>query len=163
MPVFITGMTAYYLLPTARDLHRGFRFFAAIGFVTLTALSVALWSFGGLSFALIPAISGLAFVCLLAWLKDSKHQSKILCRVGKVSFSMYVFHFVFAIYIVPKVLKIYLGSLNPDLLLALAFTIVSVLTYLVARFTEGAIEARGIRLGSQIIAKSKTPNAMASL
>lgn len=119
----------------------------------LTAVSLYMWYLNyDYLFSFIPFVSGFSFVFLIELFKkiDFLNHS-LLIRIGKVSYSMYIIHFIFAFQLVswlsPK-LTPFLGSQN---LLLILFVIVVWASYLVALLIEKYIEKPCIEYGRKII------------
>lgn len=156
LPVFILGIIAYFL-HSKRNTHLvhsiiSSRVISALGFLFFSTTALLLLKANAqLLPAIIPTISAVSFLFLLNWLKAAKRQSQILCQIGTVSYSMYVFHFLFAWILIPIIFREFHHMLNPDIELLLAFSLASTLTFLVALFTQQAIEAKGISAGARLI------------
>ena len=154
LPVFFLGIIAYFLRGHKYvNLIISFRVLSAFGFLFFSAMSLLLMrSEIPLLFTATPTVSAVSFVFLLYWLKTAKRQSGILCKIGIVSYSMYVFHFLFAWNLVPSIIGRFSHILSPDILLVLAFPLAGALTFLVSLITEQTIEKNGISTGARLIA-----------
>ena len=151
LPVFGIGLLAYFVneegvaarLPPA---------WYGLGCLVFAALTLLLWGFEQpLLFALIPSSAALSFLCLLQLLRVLPLKLNALCRAGQVSYSMYVFHFLFAWYAVPA--GVAPLALPPALSLALSFALTLAGTFTVAVWSERWVEARGVALGRRCIAR----------
>jgi peptidoglycan/LPS O-acetylase OafA/YrhL len=153
LPVFLTGMVVFYSHQSAGfGQSRATIWKLGAGFFICSALTVLLWKSGiGFAFAVIPFTSGLAFSFLLNLLRAMPTSIGWLCKTGRVSYSMYIFHFVFAFQFVRVFMKIMPTFVPANLVLIINFVLISVLSYIVAVITERHIEAWGIRLGSTFI------------
>jgi len=117
-----------------------------------TALTLLLWRLRQpWLFAVIPATAALSFFALLQLLRSARRLPRWLCRVGSVSYSMYVFHFVLAWTVVPWLLQELQATIGPQMQLLLSLPLVVAGTFAVAVFSERFIEARGIALGQRLI------------
>lgn len=109
---------------------------------------------------LMPWLCGLGFAAALAW-----HSSRpgwwmnALAVVGRRSFSMYIFHFLFAMQGAAWVLKHLGHRLPPTALFGLLSLLVAGGSFAIASVTEPAIEQRGIRLGRALVARLARPTA----
>ena len=101
----------------------------------------------------LPVIAGISFVFLLNILKESKYSNRFLTEIGQVSYSMYIFHFMFAWYLVPGIGLILKKGILPELLLVCSITLVTQLTFASAKLSQKYIEAPGIWVGKTLISK----------
>jgi len=152
LPVFVLGIITYFLHKQFAHPMLYSRSISVFGFLFFSGIAVWLLNVkGDWQAAIIPIASAISFVFLLNWLKTLSVNSRIICKVGEVSYSMYVFHFIFAWLMVPTILSKlpYVG--NSDIELLIAFLLTSILTFLVAIITQKFIEARGISIGARAI------------
>lgn len=154
-PVFLLGITLFFVhqldhqnscLPASRLLQLS-------GFVLSTACALLLWKFEiDLSFAVIPTVSGVSFWFLLNLLRSGFLDLKVLQRIGRVSYSMYIFHFVSVWYFLEAIKPIVLAPYWPPVIFLLfSFLAVCGVTYLVAVVSERIIESKGIALGRRAL------------
>ena len=101
----------------------------------------------------LPVIAGISFVFLLNILKELKYSNIFLVEIGRVSYSMYIFHFMFAWYLVPGIGLTLKKGILPELLLVCSIFLVTRLTFAVAKFSQNYIEVPGIWLGKTLISK----------
>jgi peptidoglycan/LPS O-acetylase OafA/YrhL len=151
LPVFFIGIGYYFIIK-----HNSFNYNWMIDlavFIFLTILSMYLWHIIKINylFSVIPFISGLSFVFLIeVFRKIDFLNNKLLVRIGRVSFSMYIIHFIFAHHISGFILKV----INPSnsLFLLFLFFITSVLgSFSLALLSQKYIEVPFIKLGKKII------------
>jgi peptidoglycan/LPS O-acetylase OafA/YrhL len=153
-PAFALGAAAYFLCRDRPDWCGSSWRPLAMAFGIITVIAVVMWLLDfALLFTIIPAVSALSFVFLLNWLRIGRVRLPFLQAVGKVSFSLYILHFLFAYYAVPSLLRALQLHVNPELTLLFAFALVFAFTWPLAIFTEQTIEARGITIGKKIIAR----------
>lgn len=151
LPVFGLGFLAWFAQQDARvapwpHWARG------LVLVGATALTLALWRLREpWLFALIPAAAAVSFVALLQLLRGATWLPRWLCRVGSVSYSMYIFHFVFAWMVVPWLLRGRLDGLGPAATLAVSLVVVLAGTFAIAWLSERFVEAGGIAWGRRLI------------
>ncbi len=158
LPVFLLGMTLYFSgrQGVVQPHRRGMAVNAA-AFALLTALGFVLWSVGGLAFALIPTVAGLSFVFLVRLVRDVPAlRPRTIRRIGQVSYSMYIFHFIFASYLVSAIAQRTLTSANPYVAFVLSYLVVVACTFGVALLSERHIERHGIALGKRLIDRINT-------
>lgn len=168
LPVFLTGISFYFLnnhgvWPVRSALTN------LLYFLFFTFLAMLLWKYpSGYQFSLIPFISGISFVFLVKIFEIMPSVNLVgLQEIGKMSYSMYIFHFLFAHKAAVLVnhqflLEDILGG-NTTLIVYYIFTVI--LSFLLAKITERMIEHRFIRIGGNIIkhriTKSSTGLAVA--
>ena len=167
LPVFLLGMTIFFFHKDGSYA----RFITSIpaqtaGFVLSTACVLALWKLkANWVFAFTPTVAGISFMFLLNLLRAVPNHCKPLHAIGKASYSMYIFHFIFAFYLIPAAIKLVHPQVAPDLILLTSFVLVSGFTFAVATVTERLVEGKGIALGNAIITRlhSKYPLAESSI
>ena len=161
IPVFMLGILAYFL-----TINRVFEKIPTIVNVlflgAFAALTVTLWhgylypvhpiNLSPSRFMFIPFTAGLAFVFLYDIFAKHKFLNlPILRRIGQVSYSMYLLHFMFAWY-AADYLNRWLGSTGrPIYLFALYYILTITFSLTVGVISERFIEKPGIRLGKRII------------
>jgi len=178
LPVFALGIASYFGTKSEHSMRTiksiGSRSFA---FLVFTVAALLTWDADTvLTPAFVPILSGLSFACLLSLLRtlDAEANSnerqlgidfaslfKIpllwLKAIGRVSFSMYIFHFFFAKNL-PLLSKRIDIDLSPTLSLLTAFLIVTSITYGISRLTEHFIEDSGVRAGRSFINRIQKAN-----
>jgi peptidoglycan/LPS O-acetylase OafA/YrhL len=153
LPVFGLGLLAYFAHADAR-VPPWPTWARVLVLLAGSALTLLLWRLRQpWLFALIPATVALSFVALLQLLRGVRRLPRWLCRVGSVSYSMYVFHFVLAWFVVPWLMQGWLDGLGPAMRLLLSLLLVVVATFALAVFSERCVEARGITLGQRLIGR----------
>lgn len=152
IPVFIIGSGAYFFL-YKHDSHIGLeRLFYVFMFAVLTFFTHYLLTSKYLIAPIAtPITAALSFFFLLAFIRGVKSIPLWLCNIGKVSYSIYVFHFLFAWYIVPFFMKRQAAFLNADAILTISFVAVCSFSYFVAILSQNYIERKGIELGKKIV------------
>jgi peptidoglycan/LPS O-acetylase OafA/YrhL len=153
LPVFLIGMTVFF----HHQYNHNWQ-------VSIMAQSIV---FAGLTLFLeqlfddrqpwilvaVTICSGVSFMILLNILKELKYSNKILEEIGKVSYSMYIFHFGFVWYLIPGLKMNLEGFVEPHLLLILSFILAVLGTFGVAKLSYKYIESPGILLGKYLITK----------
>jgi peptidoglycan/LPS O-acetylase OafA/YrhL len=159
LPVFLLGFLYFFLVKDTKRLGAllASRALGIVGFAACTALSIAILLFfrQQLLFALLPTVAGCAFVFLVNLLRIKRRPLGLVGKIGKVSYSMYIFHFLFAWMLVPWMFRGLPAWISPDLQLVLAFGLSVAGSYLIAIITERFIEEGGIAMGGRIIQKFK--------
>ncbi len=103
--------------------------------------------------AILPIISGVSFVFLLNILWKLKYSNIFLREIGQVSYSMYIFHFIFAWYLVPGLGLTLKKGILPEFLLVCSMILVTSLTFFTAKISQKYIESPGIWMGKNLISK----------
>lgn len=150
-PVFAAGIIAFSI----RDTRLGrsiipllsvFSIFFVIGiFMVLMQIE---WLY-----AVIPAVFGVAFGAFILLLRAKNASSSVLQLVGVRSYSMYIFHFVFAWYASRAFVGKFgvLPAVGADGTFAVLLLVSVLATLGVAWLTERLVERRAISLGSSVI------------
>ncbi len=148
LPVFIIGFYLYFHFNSRREYNT---ILLCLIFLGATAASLLLYMLKPLfSTVLIPIASAVSFYALTFLFSRYRFlANRLLQEIGKVSFSMYLIHFI----IVSKVAGLGFSFFKPDVQLLFNYVLVSGATYLVARITYSYIELKGISLAKQITQK----------
>jgi peptidoglycan/LPS O-acetylase OafA/YrhL len=152
-PCFVLGMLYFYF--------SGFKLMRitvfAIAPICMALLVYAHDSFWGALFT--PALSGVLAVFLISLL-DGVGINLILKKLGQLSFSIYICHFipVWGFRYVFK--KLFPVGIQSEAIGFLGFIVVVVITYLIAYFTNRFIENPFIKLGHQISEKIQPNQAL---
>jgi peptidoglycan/LPS O-acetylase OafA/YrhL len=153
LPVFLIGMTIFFCHQNGIRLRLSIPVQIGI-FAMLTTFFVLLFQVKqDWMLMLIPFCVGISFMVLLNIFQELEYSNRFLERIGQVSYSMYIFHFIFAWYLVPRAIDKLPKIIDPSLLLICSFILVTSLTFLVAVFSQKYIEASGIRLGKVLISR----------
>lgn len=148
LPCFVIGV-GYYFHSTKVKIQYN-KVFDYILFILFTIASLAVWSLKiGYLFSWTPILSCLSFVFLIEiFRKNERLNINLLSSIGKVSFSMYLFHFlfVFSIPLLPSYV-VEAGTISMFVL----YVLVVFITYLVAKVSYIWIEKPFIHLGARII------------
>lgn len=155
LPVFLVGFVAFYIANPSQKL--GSRFVLVLLFLLFTGVSLFFWKQKNpLYFALIPTVSAFSFLFLLNALRGVDFRQSIILRIGQVSFSMYIFHFLLTWGLLPFLVAQLKNMIPPDFLMIICFVIVCALTYAIAILTQKKIELRGIEFGNSIIRRFRS-------
>jgi peptidoglycan/LPS O-acetylase OafA/YrhL len=154
LPVFLLGMTVFF----CHQYNRSFQLPISIQmscFIVLTIAGIILLSDKQhwLIAALIPIIAGVSFVFLLNIFRELKYSSIFLEEIGRASYSMYIFHFMFAWYLVPGIGLTLKKGILPEFLLVCSMILVVSLTFFAAKISQKYVEDPGIYLGKTLISK----------
>ena len=157
LPVFIIGICYFYLTKIKSiEFSVGINLLLFL-FFTLLALSFSSYENNKVFFILykinlLPIFSGLSFVFLIELFKKcEKLNCNILIKIGKVSYSMYLIHFVFA----DNITSLFVSKfkLVNSFYLILFYFVSVFLTFLISIFTQKIIENKGVLLGNYLINK----------
>jgi peptidoglycan/LPS O-acetylase OafA/YrhL len=146
LPVFLLGMTIFF--HHQHNIPLPFSMLVQIlAFIGSTIIgSIAIWQNQNWMFTFIPVCSGISFLFLLNIFKEINYSNLLLEKIGQVSYSMYIFHFMFAWYLVVGIMMLAKGLL-PELVLVLSVGLVTGFTYSIAKLSQKYIETPGIQLG----------------
>jgi peptidoglycan/LPS O-acetylase OafA/YrhL len=153
LPVFVFGIV-YYLLDRADSWPLRGVGANALGVVAGTAATLLLW-YGALPlrFAWLPVAAGLSFVCLFALFARLPALSpRWLRRLGELSFSIYIVHFLFAHKLVYAVAAEVVAAIGPVVATLLFVPATVLASAALARLSERWVERPGIALGRRVIA-----------
>ncbi len=148
--VFILGMV-FFELDQKKALMLNNLAGNLAGFFSFTTISFVLWSLEiPHMFAIIPLTSGMSFVFLFSFLRQQAiFNSRLLCRIGTLSYSMYLFHFIFAHYLSKLVSGKLRSLIGSDLTLLVLLISTTAFTAAVAVFAEKWIEAKCVTFGKR--------------
>lgn len=159
LPVFLFGISLYFRLKNWEAKKVKPVFYLAAFAVSL-ALALAIFiKFQQMAF-LIPISAGFCFLFLFMLFKSLPQlNSSFLSRIGQLSYSIYLFHFIFA-WAGSKLLDSYLsGVVLPEILFVISIVLTTSLSFLLATLSEKFIEQPGIALGKLLIDKLKAKKA----
>jgi peptidoglycan/LPS O-acetylase OafA/YrhL len=154
LPVFLLGITAFF-----HHYHKiSFQFSIPVQSLLFSLLTVAGMMLLPLKqhwlvAALVPVVTGISFVFLLNILRELKYSNSLLSEIGRVSYSMYISHFMFAWYLVPGIGLTLKKGILPELRLACSIILVITLTFFIAKISQKYVEAPGVWLGKTLISK----------
>jgi peptidoglycan/LPS O-acetylase OafA/YrhL len=145
MPVFLLGILLFFFW-------RNDKFYKILLFSSVIGvISIITFNYIGLSswvWIIIPPVTGV-FSCLLAKIISKVHLHKIFSRIGQVSYSMYISHFVF-VWLVAELFKRARFNLGDNISVALIFMLVVILAYFFSKITYNLIEVPFIRIGKNL-------------
>lgn len=103
---------------------------------------------------LYPFLVALSFIFLFFIAKNySAINFKIIRKIGQLSYSIYILHFIFA-WCLSSYLNIWLKVyINPTIILIVAFSSTVIFSFVFSLLTQYFIETRGIELGKKLILK----------
>lgn len=148
LPCFFIGIGYYFYLSHFEKKYS--KVYDFLMFIFLTGVALGIWSLKiGYLFSWTPIFSCLSFVFLIQiFRKNVTLNFKVLSDIGKVSFSMYLFHFLL-VYSIPLLFVNWtqygIFSLLP------IYLIIVLLTYIIGRLSFLFIEVPFVNLGKKII------------
>jgi len=152
LPVFILGVL-FFKLNQIDAWPVKSKFSNILTFISISIFSVAIFEYGSdISFSLIPVISGFSFLFLFSFLsKDKIINCAPIRSIGKVSYSMYLFHFLIARGLTAFLVSRTEPFLHGSVTLFLAYIGSVATTFFIARISEKLIERPFIELGRKVI------------
>lgn len=156
LPVFLIGIWLF-----AHDIEGKAIWLDAVLMVLfgLACFACLNW-YGHLTAILSPVLAGISFAFLFRLARRLVAQGGTIARIGQVSYSMYVFHFIFAWWVSGYLMK--LGSdYGVPLVLVYAGTLALTVgcSYVLAAASKRVIEDPFISLGSRLIKRISTTSA----
>lgn len=150
LPVFLIGI-GYYVLKNKLKWDWSWKL-SACCFLFFTLISLTAWySKVSYLFSIIPVLSGISFIFLIEiFHRFSFLNHPLLIRIGQVSYSMYLFHFIFAQYITGYITTSY-PHFGGTFFLIVFYLFSIFLTFGIALISEKYIEKPSIELGRLII------------
>ena len=154
LPVFMTGIILFFLVQREAfqpDLRRDVPMFLLFSAAGIWALKMNL-------FIVLPVVSAISFVFLFNILRFSILTDGLIERIGRVSYSMYIFHFA-AVLFAAKAVPIIFPAQDTwqNAAYGMALVISTITTFLISRVSEKYIEQRFITYG-RTLAKSSSPS-----
>jgi peptidoglycan/LPS O-acetylase OafA/YrhL len=151
LPVFLTGIFLYFTMQYFNFKINNY--ISVMLLILTTGASIICFSFFN-NITIVPLISGISFVFLFFVFKDTRSlNTKLLRRIGQMSFSIYIFHFVFAETISKAVSKhVFKGSYAFCSFLV-AYGVTVLFSIAVAMLSERFMERKGIKLGKKLSAR----------
>lgn len=153
LPVFVFGMVYYVLDRDGRWPLRGVAG-NALGLAAGTLATLLVWyGESPLRFAWIPVTAALSFLCLFRLLALCPAANPAwLRRLGELSFSIYLLHFIFAHKLVYAIAADVAALVGPVVAVAIFVPATVLATAVLARATERCVERPGIAFGRRLIA-----------
>lgn len=157
LPVFLLGFVYYFIFWKIEHKISAIARLAIqiVGFLAFSVLALRTLFSANTPFAYIflPVFSGISFVFLIDFLRTKNLSLRVLQNIGRVSYSMYIFHFIFAVYLVPRLLSLINVEIDPSFELLCSFLLTVSFSFVFARISEKVIEENGIAFGAKIIDK----------
>ena len=106
-------------------------------------------------------LASLSFCCLFSYFKNKNFNLPLLTRIGQLSFSIYLFHFLFAWPLSSGIAHFLSGKANPHLVYFICFATTMFLAFILAYLSEKIIEKPGINAGKNLIKKLSSKKVIA--
>ena len=152
IPVFLIGMSTFFLSQTSRRARTGVAAKVA-AFVTLTCITRALmYAHNVVATTALASLAALSFAFLFLALQIARPKLRWLEQIGEVSFSMYIFHYLFAWDLTKRLADAGEQAGIPVLVVYFAtMLLVIILTYTAGLVSKAFIEDRFIEYGRRLI------------
>jgi len=148
LPVFIVGISFFHL--EKAGWIKSSTIVALIGFLLTFFLSFVLFLKLKHNLNLAIFIASISFCFLFVFLKNMNLQLKFLVRVGQLSFSIYIFHFLIAYPLISKIVREFPAGTNTTFLFGLSVIITLGLSLIIATLSEKIIEKPGVSIGKRL-------------
>lgn len=159
-PVFSFGICLFFIINTVEIKYKEWMMSASVLLIILLSLVNYQLTFPQFLFQR-EYLYSFAFCCFAFSLSKTRLNFLIrpINKLGKVSFSVYLIHFI-VIAVVGKSLKyVFKDRLNNDVSFIISYLAVMIVTYFIARLTYQIIEKKGVAYGERLIEKIKTTNS----
>ncbi|MDW2886781.1 acyltransferase family protein [Exiguobacterium artemiae] len=162
IPVFSIGISLYYLYKN--DILKKIRLsHAVVLFIFFTLLSTTMLFIGSekLTFfdVLVPFSSGLSFAFVFVLLQyHIKFKSEILSNLGIYSFSAYIIHFIFAVYLSSYLVKKLNFIQDSNLMFIVLLFTSSCITFFAAKFMYEHLETKFNKISIRIVKQFSDKN-----
>lgn len=156
LSVFFFGFLIYYKLKN--QIFKKYNLtINLLLYLILTFLIFILWDMNDtFMFILIPLLTGLSFLFLYKVFENNHYLNfRILRRIGELSYSMYILHFIFAWYFTDFIKNIFKNTIEPNIMYILLLLLSITLTYFLSNLTNKYIENIGTTIGRKIINSKK--------
>lgn len=153
LPVFCIGIGYYFIEAKLKRTNFTVDFLI---FLLITLISIFFyWKINIEHFkSFVPFISGISFIFLFKIFRNNEILNHpILMKIGKLSYSMYLIHFVFAWHLKLLFLDKLTKLFDPNFLLVLVFLCSVLCSFLVSLLSHKYIEKPFINIGRLIIKK----------
>lgn len=156
LPVFLLGMSLYFGSLSFRKATLWDKYGLLLSFIGFSAIAILVYKYHQSLISLLPLAPAISFFFLFLLFKAVPFlNSNLLSRIGQLSFSIYLFHFLFA-WEGSRLLYNQLGHiLQPEVIYGINIILTTALSVVVALFSEKYIERKGIAMGKSLIAVYK--------
>jgi peptidoglycan/LPS O-acetylase OafA/YrhL len=149
LPVFALGMS-YYFLEKAGYLSFSKHASLLCFLVFIAGAYIGMYKLAN-NISLAVFLAGISFSFLFRFFKESRLEIPLLAKIGQLSFSIYIFHFLFAWPLSYRIAELLSGRIYPYLIYLICYLTTLTLSIIVASVSEKLIERPGIELGKRII------------
>ena len=149
--IFLLGIS-FFILYKDKSFSKANGYICLILFALSSSVLLFFKHIGFQDISLFPFFTGCSFIFLFIAFRSLDFLNiKFIQWVGRVSFSMYLFHFLFAWGLSSQLNSILIINLNSYLILSISIMLTVLCSLLVATLTKYMIEDKGIELGFKII------------
>jgi len=161
LPVFLIGMSIYFMLKKHETISRFSVWASAAAFVAFAFFAIYLRVFFKTQINWMPFTAGISFIFLFILFREVPALSKKwLSRIGELSYSIYLLHFMFAWEGTRMLHYLLIEYFSTDIILILGTAFTLLITVKLAELTERYIEKPGIALGKRIIGNLRRKPAL---
>lgn len=164
LPVFLMGMSLFFREQKMPKATRLDKVYVLLSFATFTFFSLVVYVYYDRFISLLVFLPAISFFFLFILFKEVKLLNpRWLARIGQLSFSIYLFHFVFAFEgsrFLGALLQPYMAT---EIIFLANIVVTTVLSAGVAVLSEKWIEKPGMEWGRRIIQKIKSRKQAAQL
>ena len=155
LPVFLIGMSLFFF-PSTFEFSKRVALFSLFIFILMIGLMIYITRLGFNDITLYPFFAGGSFVFLFIAVKNLEFlNSKLIQMIGRLSFSMYIFHFLFAWWVSSYFNQVLTGYLNSYFIYLICILTTIIGSVIIASMSKYFIEDNGIKIGSLIIKRIK--------
>jgi peptidoglycan/LPS O-acetylase OafA/YrhL len=149
LPVFIICISFFFLEKTWFSKCSAFISLIVFGvFFTLSFLLMYLFKH---NINLAVFMAAVSFIFLFILFRNASLKPGLLNRIGQLSYSIYIFHFLFAYPLIICLVHLVNGRINPYILYGISLILTIGLSTFLAMLSEKFIEKRGINWGKSLI------------
>ncbi|MGV3656351.1 MAG: acyltransferase family protein, partial [Chitinophagaceae bacterium] len=164
LPVFLMGMSLYFRSKNMAKSNRWDKAALLLSFTAFTIIALFIFNYHSSRITLLSFLPAISFFFLFLIFKEFSFLShKILARIGQLSFSIYLFHFLFAFEGSRILYSLLQNYMSTEIIFGINVVLTTAITAGVAVLSEKYIEKPGIEMGRRIIKKIKARGAAAQL
>ena len=155
LPVFLIGMSLFFY-PNSFVVSKRVAMFSLFLFFLMIGLMIYLKHSDINDITLYPFLASISFIFLYIAVKNLEFlNSKLIQTIGRLSFSIYIFHFLFAWWVSSYLNQILVSYLNSYIIYLICISTTIIGSVIIASISKYLIEDNGIKLGSLIINRIK--------
>ncbi len=164
LPVFLMGMSLYFRSKNMAKSNRWDKAALLLSFTAFRIIALFIFNYHSSRITLLSFLPAISFFFLFLIFKEFSFLShKILARIGQLSFSIYLFHFLFAFEGSRILYSLLQNYMRTEIIFGINVVLTTAITAGVAVLSEKYIEKPGIEMGRRMIKKIKARGAAAQL